>query len=89
MIKAQDDVKFLRWLEIVQPDEAKRKQTLKAVDWDLVLKVLIQIFQILLGLGCFGKARVTSRVKTVLATGFSPDSMVLALQQIRDDYAKK
>jgi len=83
----KDDPKFQRWLESVSPDTLTKANVLAAVDWGQVLKLLLDIFQILLGLGCFAAAKLSARVKEAMKSG-NRDLIAANLSVILSD-AKK
>jgi hypothetical protein len=84
----KEDVKFQRWLTMVSPSEDKTQKVLTAVDWNVVLQLLLKIFELLLGLGCFGRASVTRKVRSAMAVG---DSTITAaeLESILNGLNKK
>ena len=84
----KEDPKFQYWLSIVSPDDETEADVLAAVDWTQILTILLDIFQVLLGMGCLAKARLTGRVRNVLKT--KDRNLILTnLQQIRSDLAAK
>lgn len=86
-MKRSFDPKFVRWVEIVSPagDTANKLLTVDSVDVNTILEILLKIFEVLLGLGCFGKSRVTAKVKNALKFGLvgSKQELEKILAEIR------
>lgn len=77
-----DQNRFDRWLTAVAPSEDRKYEIKTQVDWNLVLQVLMQIFELLVQFGCFGARRYSAKVRVALK-GPKGDQ-VPALQMIRD-----
>ncbi len=78
----KEDLKFRRWLDNVSPDAVTEEQIMGAIDWETVLKILIDIFQVILALGCLAAARATSDVKKIMKAGLTPDTAGLLVSYL-------
>ena len=75
------DPKFKRWLVQVSPTPQYADRVMASVDLEEVLKILLQIFEILLSMGCFAAAAVSRKVKAALASPY-PSYTNLELKKI-------
>jgi hypothetical protein len=85
---SKDDVKFRKWVAVVSPDDHTESAVLFSIDWMTILKILLQIFEILLGLGCFAASRATSKVRAAMSHGLNSQTEEL-LRGILSDLQQK